>query len=226
MRVLYVDDDLSMIKSVELMLRTAGHTCDTTYLGERAVQMANMKEYDAIVLDIMLPDIDGYEVIERLRDAQVSTPILIQTGLVDRAKPGDAEAFGADDILLKPFDEDELLRHLGRTVSRASGVAAAAPEKEKPGVEVPKDQGAIKRRHNEVKIIKACEIQSDGDNSNGMVLSLSDGGAVVRLPQHLTNLPKYFMLKFPTGENYDCRICWRAKNKVGIAFVYPNGTLF
>ncbi len=219
MRVLYVDDDRSMTKSVELMLRTAGHTCDTTYLGERAVQLANMKEYDAIVLDILLPDIDGYEVIERLRQAQVATPILIQTGLVDRAKPSDAAAFGADDILLKPFDKDELIRHLRRTVSRAFGVAAAAPEKEKPGVEVPKDQGAIKRRHNEIKIIKACEIQFDGDNTNGMILSLSDGGAVVRLPQHLTNLPKYFKLKFPTGENYDCRICWRAKNKVGSAFV-------
>ena len=117
MRVLYVDDDPAMTKSVELMLRTAGHTCDTTYLGERAVQLANMKQYDAIVLDIMLPDIDGYEVIERLRQAQVSTPILIQTGLVDRARPGDAEAFGADDVLLKPFDKDELIRHLGRTVS-------------------------------------------------------------------------------------------------------------
>ena len=219
MRILYVDDDPSMTKTVELMLRTAGHACDTTYLGERAVQLANMKGYDAIVLDIMLPDIDGYEVIERLRQSQVSTPILIQTGLVDRAKPGDAEAFGADDILLKPFDKDELIRHLRRTVSRATGAAAASAEKEKPGVEVPKDQGAIKRRHNEVKTIKACEIQFDGNKTNGMVLSLSDGGAVVSLPQHLTNLPKYFTLKFLTGRSYDCRICWRAKDKVGIAFV-------
>ena len=96
MQVLCVDDDPSTTRSVEIMLWTAGHSCDTSYLGERAVQLANMKEYDAIVLDIMLPDIDGYEVIERLRQAQDSTPIPIQTGLVDRAKPGDAAAFSAD----------------------------------------------------------------------------------------------------------------------------------
>ena len=219
MRVLYVDDDLSMIKSVELMLRTAGHTCDTTYLGERAVQRANMKEYDVIVLDIMLPDIDGYEVIERLRQAQVSTPILIQTGLVDRAKPGDAAAFGADDILLKPFDKDELISHLERTVSQAAGAAATPAENEEPGVEAPKDQETNKRRHKESKKIKACEIHFNDNKANGMVLSLSDRGAVVRLPQHLTNVPKYFTLKFLTGQSYDCRICWRAKDKVGIAFV-------
>ena len=216
MRVLYVDDDPSMTKTVKLMLQTAGHSCDTTYLGERAVQLAHMYEYDAIILDIMLPDIDGYEVIERLRQAQVSIPILIQTGLVDRAKPGDAEAFGADDILLKPFDTKELIRHLRRTVSRARDSSPA--EQMKPGVEVPKDQVANKQPHAGVKTIKACEIQFGGIKTNGMVLSLSEGGAVVRLPQHMSDLPEYFTLKFLTGQSYDCRICWRAKDKVGIAF--------
>jgi DNA-binding response OmpR family regulator len=218
MRVLYVDDDPSMTKSVELMLRTAGHSCDTTYLGERGVQLAHMNDYDVIILDIMLPDIDGYEVIERLRQAQVNVPILIQTGLVDRTEPSDAEAFGVDDVLIKPFDKRELIRHLRRAKSRAAKTEAIPAENVQPGVEDPEDQGVNKRRHNGIKTIKACEIQFGGIKTNGMVLSLSEGGAVVRLPQHMSDLPEYFTLKFLTGLSYDCRICWRAKDKIGIAF--------
>ena len=123
MHVLYVDDDPAMTKSVALMLRQAGHSCDQAELGEQAVELANEHAYDAIILDIMLPDIDGYEVIERLREAQVSTPLLIQTGLVDRANPGDAEAFGVDDILIKPFHKNELIDRLDRIVSRPAPAA-------------------------------------------------------------------------------------------------------
>jgi two-component system cell cycle response regulator CtrA len=220
MRILYVDDDPSMTKAVELMFRTAGLICDTTDLGERAVQMAQINDYDAIVLDIGLPDIDGYEVIERLRESQVSTPILIQSGLIDRAKADDAAAFGADDILLKPFNKDELISHLERTVSQTIGAPATPAQSQEPGIEAPEIQDTQKRRlKGSRKKIKACEIHFDDSTTSGMVLSLSDHGAVVRLPLHLTNLPKYFTLKFPPGESHDCQICWRAKDKVGIAFV-------
>lgn len=176
-----------------------------------------MKHYDAIILDIMLPDIDGYEVIERLREAQVSTPLLIQTGLVDREKLGDAEAFGVDDILVKPFDKNELIGHLEQAVSRSAEAVPAAEVE--PAAEAAKDEGVNKRPHHRVNTIKACEIQFDGKTTRGMVLSLSNKGAAVRLPQNLTNCPEYFTLKFPAGRSYHCRICWRLRDKVGVAFV-------
>ena len=219
MRILYVDDDPSLTEAVELMLRSADVICDTADLGERAVQMAHMNDYDAIVLDIGLPDIDGYDVIERLKEAQVSTPILIQSGLIDRMKAGDAAAFGADDILLKPFNKDELISHLERTVSHTAVAAARPAEHPEPAVEAPKDQGAKKSKQKGPRAIKACEIHYDDRRANGMVLSLSERGAVVRLPMHLTNLPKYFTLKFQDGQSHDCQICWRTKDKIGIAFV-------
>lgn len=214
MHVLYVDDDPSMTKSVALMLRQAGHSCDKAELGEQAVDLANENDYDAIILDIMLPDIDGYEVIERLREAQVSTPLLIQTGLVDRAKPGDAEAFGVDDILIKPFDKNELMSHLERVVS--SSAVAQAAEAHTEGQE---DEAAHHRHQDHVKTFTACQIEFGEETSRAMVLSFSGRGAAVRLPSHMTNCPKHFALKFPTGERYDCRVCWRAHDKVGVAFL-------
>ena len=69
MRVLYVEDDGTVAKSVQLMLESEGHDCDATDSGKRAIELAKRGRYDIILLDIMLPDIDGYEVIKRLRAA-------------------------------------------------------------------------------------------------------------------------------------------------------------
>jgi DNA-binding response OmpR family regulator len=221
MHVLYVDDDLAMTMSVGLMLRRAGHSCDKAELGERAVELANENHYDAIILDIMLPDIDGYEVIERLREAQVSTPLLLQTGLVDRAEPGDAEAFGVDDILIKPFDKQELIDHLEKVTSRpdpAPAEPAEAPEAEAPEAEAPEDEAAD-RHQGRVKAFITCEIEYGDETHRVMVLSHSGSGAVVRLPSHLTDCPKNFTLNYPTGESCKCRICWRAHDKIGVAFL-------
>ncbi len=217
MHVLYVDDDSFLTRTVELILQKSGHSCDTAGLGETAVKLAaGGTKYDAIILDIMLPDIDGYEVIERLRAAQVDTPLLIQSGLVDRGRPGDAEAFGADDILVKPYDKDELLVRLRGAIARAEKARAAPAE---PAEEKAAAEESNHRHHDRVKAIKACEITFDGETTRCMVLNLSGGGAAIRLPRHMTNCPKHFSLKFPAGRSYDCRVCWRVQDKVGVAFV-------
>ncbi len=217
MQILYVDDDKSMTRAVGLMLRQAGHSCDTTHLGERAVQLAKTKDYDAIILDIMLPDIDGYEVIERLREGQVSTPLLIQTGLVERTKPGDARAFGTDDVLLKPFDTAELIEHLKRTMARSA--EAARQEEAEPAGDAPEGRSVNQRQHERVQAIEPCEITLDGKTSRGMVMNLSEGGAALRLPRHMTNPPETFTLTLAGGHAYTCRVCWRIQGKVGVAFV-------
>src|SRR5471030_237031 len=81
MRVLVVEDDAATSASIELMLRAEGFICDTTDLGEDGLEIGKLYDYDIIILDLMLPDIDGYEVLRRLRAARVRTPILILSGL-------------------------------------------------------------------------------------------------------------------------------------------------
>src|SRR5689334_24340352 len=81
MRVLLVEDDSATAASIELMLRAEGFICDTTDLGEDGLEIGKLYDYDIIILDLMLPDIDGYEVLRRLRAARVKPPSLILSSL-------------------------------------------------------------------------------------------------------------------------------------------------
>jgi two-component system cell cycle response regulator CtrA len=119
MRVLLVEDDTSMAKAMEHMFASEGFVCDTTDQGEDGLEIGKLYDYDIIVLDLMLPDIDGYEVLRRLRAAKVKTPILILSG---RDEPDDkikGLAGGADDYLTKPFDRRELVARIHAIVRRA-----------------------------------------------------------------------------------------------------------
>jgi two-component system cell cycle response regulator CtrA len=121
MRVLVVEDDAALAKSVELMLRAEGYVCDVTDLGEDGLEIGKLYDYDIILLDIMLPDIDGYEVLRRLRSARVSTPILILSGLSALDDKIKGLGFGADDYLTKPFDKRELTARIQAIVRRSKG---------------------------------------------------------------------------------------------------------
>ena len=121
MRVLLVEDDSSISKSIELMLRSEGFVCDTTDLGEDGLEIGKIYDYDIIILDLMLPDIDGYEVLRRLRAARVKTPILILSGLSELDNKLKGLGFGADDYITKPFDKRELVARINAIVRRAKG---------------------------------------------------------------------------------------------------------
>jgi len=121
MRVLLVEDDTATSKSIELMLRSEGFVCDTTDLGEDGLEIGKIYDYDIIILDLMLPDIDGYEVLRRLRAARVKTPILILSGLSELDNKLKGLGFGADDYLTKPFDKRELVARINAIVRRAKG---------------------------------------------------------------------------------------------------------
>src|SRR5476649_2835453 len=108
MRVLVVEDDSATAKSIELMLKSEGFVCDTTSLGEDGLEIGKLYEYDLIILDLMLPDMDGYEVLRRLRAAHIKTPILILSGLNEISDKVKGLGFGADDYLTKPFNKNEL----------------------------------------------------------------------------------------------------------------------
>lgn len=121
MRVLLVEDDSSIAKSIELMLNSEGFIVDSTDLGEDGLEIGKLYDYDIIILDLMLPDIDGYEVLRRLRAARVTTPILILSGLTEMDNKIKGLGFGADDYLTKPFDKRELIARIQAIVRRSKG---------------------------------------------------------------------------------------------------------
>jgi two-component system cell cycle response regulator CtrA len=123
MRVLLVEDDKATANTIELMLKSEGYVCDTTDLGEDGLEIGKLYDYDIIILDLVLPDMDGYEVLRRLRAARVTTPTLILSGLSEPDSKIKGLGVGADDYLTKPFDKRELIARLQAIVRRSKGHA-------------------------------------------------------------------------------------------------------
>ena len=121
MRVLLIEDDSATAKSVELMLKSEGFVVDCTDLGEDGLEIGKLYDYDLMILDLMLPDIDGYEVLRRLRAARINTPVLILSGLTEPDKKIKGLGFGADDYLTKPFDKGELIARIHAIIRRSKG---------------------------------------------------------------------------------------------------------
>jgi two-component system, OmpR family, response regulator len=112
MRVLVVEDDVPLAAAIRRALRAEGVAADVAINGEDALWMAGATDFDGIVLDVMLPGIDGFETCRRLREAGVWAPILMLTArdaVEDRVRGLDQ---GADDYLVKPFSVAELLARL------------------------------------------------------------------------------------------------------------------
>lgn len=128
MRVLLVEDDRPTAQSIEIMLKSEGYVVDHSEFGEDGLEIGKLYEYDVIVLDLMLPDIDGYEVLRRLRDSKVETPVLILSGLGEMDHKIKGLGYGADDYLTKPFDKRELVARVQAIVRRARGHAQATVE--------------------------------------------------------------------------------------------------
>ena len=123
MRVLLVEDDSSMARSIEMMLKSDGHVVDVADMGEDGLDLGKVYEYDMIILDLMLPDMDGYDVLKNLRNSKVETPILILSGLTELDHKVKGLGFGADDYLTKPFDKRELQARLQAILRRSKGHA-------------------------------------------------------------------------------------------------------
>jgi two-component system cell cycle response regulator CtrA len=121
MRVLLVEDDSSTAKSIEMILKSEGYMVETTDLGEDAYELGKFYEYDIIVLDLMLPDMHGYEVLKKLRAEKVNIPILILSGLAELDSKIKGLGFGADDYLTKPFEKAELIARIKAIVRRSQG---------------------------------------------------------------------------------------------------------
>ena len=124
MRILVVEDEPRLLRNLAKALREEGYAVDTAEAGDDGLYKAGSYDYDAIVLDVMLPRLDGWEVLDRLRKRQ-RTPVLMLTARdapTDRVRGLDT---GADDYLVKPFDLTELLARLRALIRRSAGQARA-----------------------------------------------------------------------------------------------------
>lgn len=127
MRVLVVEDEPRLLRNLSKALREEGYAVDTAEAGDVGLYNAEQFEYDAIVLDVMLPVMDGWQILEKLRKKK-QTPVLMLTAMdtpKDRIKGLDT---GADDYLVKPFDLGELLARLRALIRRSAGKAQPAIE--------------------------------------------------------------------------------------------------
>jgi two-component system OmpR family response regulator len=122
MRILVVEDEPRLLRTLAKALREEGYAVDTADAGDDGLHKAENYDYDAIVLDVMLPRLDGWQFLERLRRRK-RTPVLMLTArdaTRDRVRGLDT---GADDYLVKPFDLTELLARLRALIRRAAGQA-------------------------------------------------------------------------------------------------------
>jgi two-component system cell cycle response regulator CtrA len=123
MRVLLVEDEPTTSRSIELMLTHANFNVYCTDVGEEAVDLAKLYDYDLILLDLDLPDMSGHEVLRRLRVGRVNTPVLILTGEDDTDSKVRSFGSGADDYLTKPFHREELVARIHAIIRRSKGHA-------------------------------------------------------------------------------------------------------
>jgi DNA-binding response OmpR family regulator len=118
MRVLLVEDSERLRRSVTDGLRKSGFAVDTSADGEEGLHLARTEDYDAIVLDIMLPKVDGLQLLQRLRDSGKDTHVLLLTARDTISDRVTGLRMGADDYLVKPFAFEELLARIEALVRR------------------------------------------------------------------------------------------------------------
>lgn len=121
MRILVVEDERDLNRVISKRLESEGYSVDRCFDGEEALDFIDVGEFDAIIMDIMMPHINGIEVLKQMRSRNNTTPVLLLTardGIGDRVNGLDA---GADDYLVKPFAFEELLARIRVMTRKASG---------------------------------------------------------------------------------------------------------
>lgn len=125
MKVLIIDDDVNMCQCIAQQLKKNDIVCDVVHLGEDALKLCKTNEYDLCILDLLLPDTTGYEILKRFRMNNMNTPVLILTdrdGLQEKLHGFDC---GADDYLPKPFNKEELFARMHALIRRSKGYSGS-----------------------------------------------------------------------------------------------------
>jgi len=125
MRVLLVEDDLTAAHGVSLMLKSAGAVVEHAETGEEAIELTRHYEYDIVLLDVILPDVEGMRWFAGCAIRANDTPVLILSGLSRPQAKVKGLGLGADDFITKPFDKSELLARMQAITRRSKGFQPA-----------------------------------------------------------------------------------------------------
>ncbi len=128
MRILFADDDATMRAAVKIILVGAGHEFVGAENGERALEQFAETSPDLVILDVMMPKLNGFEVCERIRRQKADTPILFLTAKGELDDKKTAYGSGCDDYMVKPFEGAELLLRIGALLRRAYGSPTASSD--------------------------------------------------------------------------------------------------
>ncbi len=120
MDILLLEDDQILAQSLQELLEDEGYSVDVVYDGEEALEYSYKKEYKLYIFDVNVPEIDGFELLKSLRDADDTTPAIFMTALIDIKSMEEGFNSGADDYIKKPFDPDELLIRVKAKVAQKS----------------------------------------------------------------------------------------------------------
>jgi len=126
MRVLLVEDDLTAAHGLSLILKRSGAIVEHSATGEEAFGLTRHYEYDIVLLDLMLPDVEGYEVVRSMRTFRNDTPVLILSGLSRPQAKVKGLSLGADDFITKPFNISELMARVQAITRRRKGYSQPA----------------------------------------------------------------------------------------------------
>jgi two-component system cell cycle response regulator CtrA len=121
MRILLVEDDRSSARGISFQLQQHRMVVDVADCGAEAMELAKLYDYDAIIVEVMLPDMEGFDVIGRLRAARFHAPVLMLSAINRTEAKVRALSAGADDYLVKPFDPDELAARVQAMIRRSRG---------------------------------------------------------------------------------------------------------
>lgn len=128
MRLLLIEDDPTTLKSLEMMLKAEGFNVFSTMHGEEGLDLVKVYDYDLVILDLALPDVDGSDVLKHMRRSKIETPVLILTGNDEIETKLRNFGLGADDYLIKPFQREELIARVSAIIRRSRGHARSVIE--------------------------------------------------------------------------------------------------
>ncbi len=118
LKILLVDDEELILDGLQQCLRGEGHQVETACRGREAVQRALSENFDVIICDLLMPEMDGREVIRRLAQAGVKTPVIVLTGMAEPQAAAELRSLGVHDVLVKPVGLKTLIRAVEKAVSR------------------------------------------------------------------------------------------------------------
>ena len=181
MRVLIAAGDVFAAIRIRAMLAKENLICDTTDLGRDSLLLGRLYDYDIILLDLTVPDIEGYKLLQQLRAARVRTPILILSGRGELDEKVKFLRFGADDFLTRPFDRRELVARILAIVRRSQGHSEATIRTGKLAVNldtrvVSVDDGPVHLTPKEYRILELLSLRKGTILTKGVFLNHLYGG--------------------------------------------------